>query len=263
MSYSQPVLTADQRTEITAYINTYRTKHHAPPLVWDDTIATVAQQWSYNLITTNTFAHSYNPLYGENLTYYQGYGTDVMNLLKKAVDGWYNEVALYDFAKPNFSAATGHFTCLVWINSKTYGIALSLNDATNAVDIVFNTSPPGNVIGSFPQNVLPISPSQIPSPTITPFPTPYPVMPLPMYVNIRIVLNKLNSILFELKNKKRMPVVLSIIYSLIDQMTNVMNPSISIINELYALQNMVQMNKPVNDIINATNIILREFISIK
>ena len=113
MSIVQPVLTPEQITEITNYINSYRSKHQAPPLVWDSAIYKVAQDWSSYLVTNNLFKHSGNQSYGENLAYYQGYGTNVMTLLKKAVDGWYNEYKLYDFNNPGFSQAIGHFTCLV------------------------------------------------------------------------------------------------------------------------------------------------------
>ena len=106
-------LTDSQKREITSYINKYRTMHQSPPLALDDTITNASQEWSNNLLTTNVFQHSGNRLYGENLAYFTGYGTNIMVLLKKSVDAWYNEVKMYDFNNPGFSASTGHFTCLV------------------------------------------------------------------------------------------------------------------------------------------------------
>ena len=111
-------LTSDQIIDITSYINAYRAKHSAPPLKWNSTIASFSQQWSDYLLSKNLFQHSGSQLYGENLAYFEGYGSDLINLIKMSVDAWYNEVSLYDFNKPGFSAATGHFTCLVWLASK-------------------------------------------------------------------------------------------------------------------------------------------------
>jgi len=167
-------LTSDQIIDITSYINAYRAKHSAPPLKWNSTIASFSQQWSDYLLSKNLFQHSGSQLYGENLAYFEGYGSDLINLIKMSVDAWYNEVSLYDFNKPGFSAATGHFTCLVWLASKEYGIAISFDPKTTKAIITMNTTPPGNVIGQFQQNVLPIG-GTVPTPTPTPVPIPVPV----------------------------------------------------------------------------------------
>jgi hypothetical protein len=116
-----------------------------------------SEQWSYYLAERNAFKHSGNALYGENLAYFQGYVSDIIPLLKKAVDNWYNEGTLYDYSNPGFSEATGHFTCLVWLASTDIGIGYTYNPATKVVIITMNTSPPGNVEGQFVQNVLPSS----------------------------------------------------------------------------------------------------------
>jgi hypothetical protein len=157
-------LTPDQLTVIASYINAYRAKNQAPPMSYDSNIAGFSQQWSSYLLTNNLFQHSGTPLYGENLAYFEGYGTDPVKLVKMAIDAWYNEISLYDFNNPGFSEATGHFTCLVWLASTSFGIAVSINPVTSAAIITMNTSPQGNVIGEFAQNVLPVS-VPVPVPT--------------------------------------------------------------------------------------------------
>jgi len=212
MSIVQPALTPEQITEITNYINSYRTKHQSPPLVWDSGIYKIAQDWSNYLVTNNLFKHSGNQSYGENLAYYQGYGTNVMTLLKKAVDGWYNEYKLYDFNNPGFSQATGHFTCLVWAASTNYGIGISLDNATSSVDIVFNSSPPGNYIGKFKENVLPPIGQIIPTPTPTPTPTP---APTPTEYNKKIIIVALYNIISSIQTNQPKVTIISAIYNLI------------------------------------------------
>lgn len=156
MSIIQNLLTPQQITSVTDYVNAYRAKHQAPPMVWDANIASVSQQWSYHLLSGGLFQHSDNAAYGENLAQLQGFGTDITVLIKKAIDLWYNEVEFYDFTKSDFSSSTGHFTCLVWVSSTSFGIGLSIDMTTNKVDIVMNTSPVGNIIGLFQQNILPV-----------------------------------------------------------------------------------------------------------
>jgi len=218
MSILQPTITQSQQIEITQYINAYRANNQAPPLVWDSTIAGFSQNWAYYLNFNNVFTHSGSSLYGENLAFLQGYGTDIMFLIKKSIDLWYAEISLYDFNNPGFSDATGHFTCLVWKSSTKFGMGITLNSKTNSVDITMNTSPPGNVLGRFKENVLPLianptvpvpvpNPSPVPVPIPVPVPNPVPVPvpnPVPpkpdLSVNQRII-QKLKNIKLDIQNK--------------------------------------------------------------
>ena len=169
-------ITPEQISDITAYINTYRSKNGAPPLSYNAGITIFSQKWSDYLLTNNLFKHSGTQLYGENLAMFQGYGSDLVNLIKLSIDAWYNEISLYNFNAPGFSEATGHFTCLVWLASTEFGIAISFDPKTTKAIITMNTSPPGNVIGQFQENVLPLvsAPTPTPEPTPTPTPTPEP-----------------------------------------------------------------------------------------
>lgn len=142
--------------EISQHINNYRDKHGVPRLMWDNTIANFSQKWSNYLLANNMFAHSGSQLYGENLAYFRGYGVDLLTLVKLAIDLWYEEIKLYDFNNPGFTEATGHATCLLWKNSTKFGIGFSFNRTKQIVDVVFNSSPPGNINGQFKENVLPL-----------------------------------------------------------------------------------------------------------
>ncbi len=172
----QTSLTDVQKTEITNYINQYRAAHQAPNLSWDNNIANFSQTWANYLINNNLFQHSGSQLYGENLAYFKGYGTDIMTLLKLSIDLWYQEISSYNFTQPGFSSETGHFTCLIWKQSTTFGMGISILDDT--VVVSYNTSPPCNIIGEFETNVLPkLTNANIPTPT--PIPQPIPQQPIP------------------------------------------------------------------------------------
>jgi len=224
----QPVITPVQQIEITNYVNAYRAKNQASPLVWDNTIASFAQQWSYYLASNNLFQHSGTNLYGENLAYFKGYGSDVMSLMKLSIDDWYNEISLYDFNNPAFSASTGHFTCLVWLTSTTFGMGISINNANNTVDVTFNTSPPGNYIGEFQQNVLPpLNPLPSPTPVIPPPVIPPPVIP-PVIDSIHktIILNQLKSLILAIQNRQPIQIILNASNLIINNINAYINSSI-------------------------------------
>ena len=58
--------------------------------------------------------------YGENIYYHEGDDISATD----AVKAWYDEIANYDFDVPVFNTATGHFTQLIWKDSKELGIGV-------------------------------------------------------------------------------------------------------------------------------------------
>lgn len=62
---------------------------------------------------------------------------------------------MYNFAKGKFGQKTGHFTQLVWQGTKRVGCgAVNCdNDDTQGWFLVCEYDPPGNVVGSFKENV--------------------------------------------------------------------------------------------------------------
>jgi hypothetical protein len=184
MSVAQAAFTYAQKIELTDYVNAYRAKHNSPPLLWDDTISAFAQEYSLYLVTHNLFQHSNKEGYGENLAYFQGYPNEMMTLIKKSIDLWYDEIKLYNFNYAGYSPSTGHFTCLVWKSTTSFGMGYSFNNDTKVVDITMNTAPPGNIIGQFQQNVSPPN-GVIPQPTPIPYPVPTPT-PVPVPVPVPV-----------------------------------------------------------------------------
>ena len=189
MPIVQIALGAADKKLITDYINQYRALHDSPPLTWDDQLASFADNWSSYLLKNNGFYHSNNKLYGENLAYFQGYNATPVELIKKSIDLWYDEIRMYDFNASQYTSGTGHFTCLVWKASRLHGFGYSYNTTTKEVVISMNTSPPGNIIGQFKENVLPLKNSEVPIPTPVPIPVPLPEpLPVPTPVPIPVPL---------------------------------------------------------------------------
>ena len=87
--------------------------------------------------------------------YWNKYSNSWFILLgNKATQSWYDEIKDYSFARPGFSAATGHFTQVVWKGSSKLGVGIAFADNGRKAIVVANYSPPGNYQGQFPQNVL-------------------------------------------------------------------------------------------------------------
>jgi hypothetical protein len=242
MSVAQAAFTYAQKIELTDYVNAYRAKHNSQPLLWDDTISAFAQEYSLYLVTHNLFQHSNKDGYGENLAYFQGYPNEMMTLIKKSIDLWYDEIKLYNFNYPGYSPSTGHFTCLVWKSSTSFGMGYSYNNDTKVVDITMNTAPPGNIIGQFQQNVSPPNgtipqPAPIPYPVPVPLPVPLPVpVPNPVPVPMPTPFPPYDAT----ENIKR---IVSLIYSLIN-MINLKRPMRTLI---YSVDEIISILKMIDD----------------
>ncbi|XP_009695445.1 PREDICTED: golgi-associated plant pathogenesis-related protein 1-like, partial [Cariama cristata] len=75
---------------------------------------------------------------------------------KDVADRWYSEIKNYSFQNPGFSSGTGHFTAMVWKNTKKMGVGkASASDGSTFV--VARYDPAGNVVnpGYYEENVLP------------------------------------------------------------------------------------------------------------
>lgn len=129
--------------------NTLRARHQSPALVWDATVAATAQAYA------NRCLWAHNPDLrrlglGENLAL--GYPS-----LTAAVQAWYDEARFYNYNRPGFSSATGHFTALVWKSTTKLGCGSArCSSLSNRVILVCNYQPAGNIVnaGFFVANVL-------------------------------------------------------------------------------------------------------------
>lgn len=138
---------AEIKTRALAAHNKFRALHHAPNLVWDETLASYAAEHANKCV----FRHSSSP-YGENLA--AGHKT-----ITAAVTAWYDENKKYSYDHPGFSMQTGHFTQVVWKASQKLGCAVADCNGRNGTPGYFwvcEYSPHGNVTnrGRFEANVL-------------------------------------------------------------------------------------------------------------
>lgn len=134
--------------------NEYRAQHGVPPLKLCKKLNQEAQQYSEALASTRILKHSPESSRGqcgENLAWASYDQTG-----KEVADRWYSEIKNYNFQQPGFTSGTGHFTAMVWKNTKKIGVGkASASDGSSFV--VARYFPAGNVVnqGFFEENVPP------------------------------------------------------------------------------------------------------------
>ena len=131
--------------------NKYRAKHHAPPLILNKDLCKIAQDYSKKLLQNNAIKYSFGKFkgndMGENIFMCQGReATGEM-----ATNDWYNEIKVHDFKK-DFQKDTGHFTQVIWKDTKEVGFGVSSRG--NTYYVVANYYPPGNFLGQYHKNVI-------------------------------------------------------------------------------------------------------------
>lgn len=136
---------ADVKATLDAH-NAWRAKYNETPLTWDDSLASLAQDWSNQMAQSGNFDHRPDNPKGENI--FSGTGTYAP---KDVVDAWGNEVSDYhqDTNTCNDGAQCGHFTQIVWASTTKVGCA-SATAADGTIYWTCNYDPAGNITGVSP-----------------------------------------------------------------------------------------------------------------
>ncbi len=182
------------RDNILTRHNFYRKKHSAPDLQWSTEIEKYAQQWADKLASENRMYHRQPNKYGENIYWISGGDSNGID----AVDAWYSEIKKYNFNKPGFSMATGHFTQVVWKGSTLIGCGKA-KSKNGGIYVVCNYSTPGNYSGKFKENVLPAGGGNI-------LPSEPKKNELPTEINVYVKSNNVSNQFFSGSTKKVLPI---------------------------------------------------------
>lgn len=130
--------------------NRYRSLHQAPQLKWSRSLEKDAESWAKQLAKDGRLRQG-DTSDGESI--YAVTGKSEVNG-GEVVDRWYAEVDNYDFRNPGFKSGTGHFTQIVWQETKELGMA-KVKSSDGKIIVVARYRPPGNVINHFQENVNP------------------------------------------------------------------------------------------------------------
>ena len=143
--------------------NQLRAKHGVEPLTVASDLCALAQKWADYLLANKKTGHSpkdHRSGTGENIAYKQGTSPNLDYEAKDATKSWYSEIDVYQsyFGKEpppmGSGPAYGHFTQVVWKNTKEMGIGKAKGNGR--VVVVANYRPAGNFIGSYSENVFPL-----------------------------------------------------------------------------------------------------------
>jgi pathogenesis-related protein 1 len=124
--------------------NAVRAQVKVPPLQWSEDLAAVAQRWANRLLSQRKFEHSPDTRYGENLFDISGQAATPA----WAVRFWASESRNYDYASNTCRGLCGHYTQIVWRDTKSAGCAVARGGGREVW--VCNYDPPGNWLGQRP-----------------------------------------------------------------------------------------------------------------
>ncbi len=148
---SGSALTSEEARLILALHNRARASVGTAPLTWSEDLARYAQEWADHLASSSGFEHRpesgrWKQLHGENLYM----GTAAYYGLDRAVQAWIEEKNHYNggpISEANVAAA-GHYTQVVWRESRAVGCGKALHNGQ--LIVVCNYDPAGNVEGERP-----------------------------------------------------------------------------------------------------------------
>ncbi|KAK4124729.1 PR-1-like protein [Parathielavia appendiculata] len=161
---------SDYQSTALYHHNIHRFNHSADALTWDDGLASSAEILAKRCVFEHDTSINGGG-YGQNLAMWGSSGDPESfgaagSVARAASDGWYNN-ELYLFPQDDFGKDTpdmsnfmqwGHFSQLVWINTKKVGCATHFCAPDTLSKLgswytVCNYSPPGNVGGAYGENV--------------------------------------------------------------------------------------------------------------
>uniref|UniRef100_A0A182MN72 SCP domain-containing protein n=1 Tax=Anopheles culicifacies TaxID=139723 RepID=A0A182MN72_9DIPT len=162
---SIPSLYTEFERECLKAHNEYRTRHGVLPLKLSKRLCRYAEEWAKVIAARGVLVHRSNSAYGENIfcswSSSNTTGSSMTVSGREPVENWYSEIDLHMFGKEPATLKTGHFTQVVWKDSRELGVGLARN-RSGQVFVVANYDPPGNYIGSFAKNVPPVGGFEIP-----------------------------------------------------------------------------------------------------
>jgi uncharacterized protein YkwD len=132
--------------DMLAVHNAVRARVGTAPLTWSDRLAARAQEWADTLLARKQFVHRPNSTYGENL--FEVTGATVSPA--QVVNAWAAESRDYDYRSNRCRGVCGHYTQIVWSDTKEVGCAVARGGGREVW--VCEYDPPGNRVGKRPWN---------------------------------------------------------------------------------------------------------------
>jgi uncharacterized protein YkwD len=114
------------------------------PLTWSDRLAAHSQVWADTLLARRQFVHRPNSTYGQSLFEITGATASSAQV----VNAWAAESRNYDYRSDRCRDVCGHYTQIVWGDTKEVGCAVARGGGREVW--VCEYDPPGNWVGKRP-----------------------------------------------------------------------------------------------------------------
>ena len=124
--------------DMLAVHNAVRARVGTAPLAWSHPLAARSQDWADTLLARGQFAHRPNSPYGENLFEIEGAAASPAEV----VEAWAGESRNYDYSSNRCRGVCGHYTQIVWRDTKEMGCAVARGRGREVW--VCDYDPPGN-----------------------------------------------------------------------------------------------------------------------
>jgi pathogenesis-related protein 1 len=134
----------EPQRDLLAAHNAVRARLGIAPLAWSNRLAERSQDWADTLLARRQFAHRPNSTYGENLFEIRGATASP----QQVVGAWAGESRDYDYKSNKCRGVCGHYTQIVWRDSKEVGCGLARGGGRQVW--VCDYDPPGNWVGQRP-----------------------------------------------------------------------------------------------------------------
>lgn len=138
-----PMTGDDLAREMLGAHNSVRSKVGVPPLQWSPDLAAYSQKWADALIAGNSISHNGRSPYGENII-----ATGLGSTPALVVAEWASESRYYTYDTNSCSGDCGHYTQLVWRDTRKVGCAAARNKQREIW--VCSYDPAGNFLGELP-----------------------------------------------------------------------------------------------------------------
>ncbi|HEV8146842.1 MAG TPA: CAP domain-containing protein [Bryobacteraceae bacterium] len=138
------IVSAPLSREMLVAHNEVRSQIGVTPLSWSEKLAALSQEWADLLVARQQFVHRPKSKYGENLFEISGANASAGQVVK----AWASESKNYDHPANSCRSVCGHYTQIVWRDTKEVGCAVARGAGREVW--VCNYSPPGNWIGKRP-----------------------------------------------------------------------------------------------------------------
>ena len=131
--------------------NEYRIKHNSPELKMNEKLNEMAENYANLLLDSEgkkafpLNIYEYGSILGENIM------ISTKKTVEEMCEAWHNERKNYDYNLNNFQKGTGHFTQLIWKETKEVGFGFIFKD-NNFCGVAYYY-PAGNILGEFSENI--------------------------------------------------------------------------------------------------------------